>query len=256
VARGKKFQKLHGFCQFLTADVRLLTWADQTPLPDNHPGDWKYLSNNADHIGSTRQKSRWTGNGWRLSTRSGSAWRAAIYRTRPTVAKPGRQLEPRPAIAAHEPRRRMAPRLESRAGIDPFQRVRVRLASRRGRREGASRPGRNDIFGLSNFQPRRHGHYVVVGAGSRCDGGVFSKGGDCLRSAWSVPTYRTSGRQSAIARCPGQCLSFCLASCYNNDGNKNNMGYLTIIITTTIAIWFILVIISRYIQVTGSKLCK
>jgi len=39
---------------------------------------------------------------------------------------------------------------------------------------------------------------VVVGGGSRCDGGVFSRGGDCLRSVRSVPTLghikdRTSG---------------------------------------------------------------
>jgi len=44
----------------------------------------------------------------------------------------------------------MAAGLVSRAGVDPLQ----RLASRRGRREGANRPGRN-----SNFRPRRHGHY-------------------------------------------------------------------------------------------------
>jgi len=45
VARGQKFQKFHGLCRFSTADVRLLTWADHTPLPHNHPGNRKYLSN-------------------------------------------------------------------------------------------------------------------------------------------------------------------------------------------------------------------
>jgi len=32
-------------CRFSTADVRLLAWADRTPLPHNHPGNRKYLSN-------------------------------------------------------------------------------------------------------------------------------------------------------------------------------------------------------------------
>jgi len=59
----------------------------------------------AEPIGSTRRKSRWTGNGWRQSTWSGSIESAAIHRTRPMVAEPCRQLEPRPAIAAREPQR-------------------------------------------------------------------------------------------------------------------------------------------------------
>jgi len=56
----------------------------------------------------------------------------------PTVIEPCRQLEPRPAIAAREPRRRTAPGLESQAGVVPFQKVWGRLASRRGRREGVN----------------------------------------------------------------------------------------------------------------------
>jgi len=56
-------------------------------------------------------------------------------------------------------RRRTVPGLESRAGVDPFQRVRGLLASHRGCREGANTPGRNGIFRLSNFRPHRHGHY-------------------------------------------------------------------------------------------------
>jgi len=104
----------------------------------------------SDPIWNTSRSSWRTGNGWRQLTGSGSAERAAIYRTRPTVAEPCLQLEPR---------RGTAQGLNSRAGVDPFQRVQGRLASRLGRREGANRPGRNGIFGLSNFRPRRHGHF-------------------------------------------------------------------------------------------------
>jgi len=121
----------------------------------------------SDPIGYTRRRSRWTGNEWHQSIGSGSAERAAIYRIRPTVAEPCRQLKPRPAIAAREPRRQTTQGLESRAGVDPFQTVRGRLASRRGHREGANRPGRNGIFGLSNLRPRRHGHCgLLVMSGS------------------------------------------------------------------------------------------
>jgi len=49
--------------------------------------------------------------------------------------------------------------LETRASVDPVHRVRGRQTSRHGRREGANGPGRNGIFGLSNFRPRRHCHY-------------------------------------------------------------------------------------------------
>jgi len=72
----------------------------------------------------------------------------------------------RPAIASREPRRRTAQGLESRAGVDPFQRVRDRLASRQGCREGANRPGWNGIFGLAIFaSPSRH---IGRGAYWRC----------------------------------------------------------------------------------------
>jgi len=74
----------------------------------------------------------------------------------------------RPPIAAREPLRRTAQGLESRADVD--QRVRGRLASRQGHREGANRPGLNDIFGLCNFRPRRpaingrvHIHSMLIG---------------------------------------------------------------------------------------------
>jgi len=69
-------------------------------------------------------------------TGSGSAERAAIYRTRPTVAEPSRQLAPRPAC--HDD----------------------------GRHRDSS-PGPNGISGLSNFRPRRQGHYGC-GAYWRC----------------------------------------------------------------------------------------
>jgi len=76
----------------------------------------------------------------------------------------GRRL---PYLAACEPRRHTAQGLESRAGVDPFQRVRGRLTSRRCRREEANRPEWNGIFGFSNFGPRRQGHYGC-GAYWRC----------------------------------------------------------------------------------------
>jgi len=149
---GQQFHKFHGLRRFSTAGVRLLTWADRTPLPITTRKTGNTSAMTSDRIGNTSRRSRWTGNEWRQSIGSGSAERVAIYSTRPTVAKPWRQLEPRPTIAAREPRRRTAPGLESRAGVD-IQRCRGRLASRRGRREGANRPGRNGIFGLGNFGP-------------------------------------------------------------------------------------------------------
>jgi len=76
-----------------------------------------------------------------------------------TVAEPCRQLDTLPAISARKAQRRTARGLESTVGVDPFQRVRGPLASRQGRREGANKLGRNGVFGLSNFRPRRHGHY-------------------------------------------------------------------------------------------------
>jgi len=142
----------------------------------------------SDPIGNTRRRSPWTGNGWRQSTGSGWVERAAIYRTRPKIVEPCRQLEPLPAIVAREPRRRTAPGLESRADVDPFQRVRGRLASCRGRREGANKPGRNGIFRLQfSASPSRPlwpcilvlGLQLIEGVShdrqisSTCSGGLF-----------------------------------------------------------------------------------
>jgi len=107
--------------------------------------------------------------------------------------------------------------LDYRAGVDPFQ---SRLASRRGRREGANRPGQCSpvwpwsilavlqlnqevshhrqvslmcsgglfLTVLSAFQRGGCKPEVVVGGRSQYDGGVFLTGSDSLRSARSVHT--------------------------------------------------------------------